>query len=429
MSGSVPKDARPLRRSVPNDNDCLFSSIGYLCEAGGAKAVGRGLAGRLRRVVSERIAADAENIMFSEAVLGMAPAAYQAWIQNHFNWGGETEIFVLSTHYDVEISVVSCEGVNIITYNEGADKSGRIYILYTGQHYDPLVGVAGDGDAGTKLEGGELKLFPAGFRDLDGELKALAAEVAEEQRKKLLEKRVKRIKCNGCGHLCDDPEAFQLHCFDEAFADAHGDDFDYMCEEVEVVLSAEEAEKSSGMPDFSNTELVHTFYDLESEPLSNKFLCDPPIVVGGVAWPTVQHVDFAAKFVGAEAGKGVLEAIRTAATTDEARAAAYSVDDSHANPSFGPEAREERLRAAIYAKFGVQGEGGDTPTLLPGVGDAVAALRQRLLDTGDKYVAQIGDDKWTGVQALGGVPQGKNNVGKILMETRDHLKKLGAASG
>ena len=54
--------------------------------------------------------------------------------------GGENEILVLAEHFKVEVTVVSCESMTTLTYGEG-QPNGRVHILYTGQHYDPLVGV------------------------------------------------------------------------------------------------------------------------------------------------------------------------------------------------------------------------------------------------------------------------------------------------
>ena len=39
--------------------------------------------------------------------------------------------------------MVSCESLTVAVYNEGAN-GGRGFILYTGQHYDPLVSPAVD---------------------------------------------------------------------------------------------------------------------------------------------------------------------------------------------------------------------------------------------------------------------------------------------
>jgi hypothetical protein len=49
-------------------------------------------------------------------------------------------MIVLACRYEVEIGVVSCESFSILHYGtELPSKRGRIYILYTGQHYDPFI--------------------------------------------------------------------------------------------------------------------------------------------------------------------------------------------------------------------------------------------------------------------------------------------------
>lgn len=54
---------------------------------------------------------------------------------------GEAELLVLGAHLEVEVAVVSCESLSVLVYGRGSEVEGRIYILYTGQHYDPVVGI------------------------------------------------------------------------------------------------------------------------------------------------------------------------------------------------------------------------------------------------------------------------------------------------
>ena len=62
--------------------------------------------------------------------------------------GGENEISILAELTQHEIAVVSLIGSNILTYSphtspkEGCPRM-RVYILYTGQHYDALLGAEG----------------------------------------------------------------------------------------------------------------------------------------------------------------------------------------------------------------------------------------------------------------------------------------------
>ena len=71
-----------LRRRVPDDHECLFTAIAYLCEGSRHKAAGQ----RLRAVCAEKIASDPDT--YSEAVLGKSNPAYCEWIKNPFNWCG-----------------------------------------------------------------------------------------------------------------------------------------------------------------------------------------------------------------------------------------------------------------------------------------------------------------------------------------------------
>ena len=173
----------------------------------------------LRAHVASVISADPDT--YSELILGRPNAAYATWIQNTFNWGGENEILILARKFGVEASVVSCESFTVMTYNEGA-ANGRIYFLYTGQHYDPLVGVAAGGDAAAT--DGETRVFAAGTADhapVEAAAVALARAAAREAARKKAQRRKKVLKCAGCGALCDDNAAFQAHCMEVE----HDDDF------------------------------------------------------------------------------------------------------------------------------------------------------------------------------------------------------------
>ena len=87
-----------VRRYVPNDHECLFTAIAYLCEGSRHGNCGQ----RLRAICAEKIAADPD--MYSEAVLGKPNVQYVEWIKNPFNWGGELEIGILAQHFQVEVA-------------------------------------------------------------------------------------------------------------------------------------------------------------------------------------------------------------------------------------------------------------------------------------------------------------------------------------
>lgn len=152
---------------------------------------------------------------------------YQTMYQNlsfDFNefTGGEVEIQILAEIKNVHISVVQLQTLGVLTYsppNPQASK-GRIYILYTGQHYDAIV-----------AEGGDEKLFPnseAGRIEVEAIKCAQAHKIAWDEQ---LRTRIrKKIKCTGCEAILDDSEAFQTHCLTVE----HDDEFCYDCEEIQV---------------------------------------------------------------------------------------------------------------------------------------------------------------------------------------------------
>ena len=47
----------------------------------------------------------------------------------------------------LQIAVVSMESFSVLAYGADVPATGRIYIIYTGQHYEPFVGMRGAGNA------------------------------------------------------------------------------------------------------------------------------------------------------------------------------------------------------------------------------------------------------------------------------------------
>jgi hypothetical protein len=187
------------RVSVPNDNSCLFYAIAYLCE--GAKPT-RNVETKLREIVATQVLSDPDPET-KALFLGMSVEEYSQWIRNPFHWGGENEIITLAQFYGVEVAVANCETNSVLVYNQHsknttapeAEVTGRVYILYTGQHYDPLVG-------DTTPE--ETKRFPisssntTNTQEAEADALRIAAEHNVEAARKAKQRRVKRIKCGGC---------------------------------------------------------------------------------------------------------------------------------------------------------------------------------------------------------------------------------------
>ena len=47
---------------------------------------------------------------------------------------------MLAEHFSVEVSLASAQTDRVMHYAPTADAKARVWLLYTGQHYDPLVG-------------------------------------------------------------------------------------------------------------------------------------------------------------------------------------------------------------------------------------------------------------------------------------------------
>ena len=106
------------------------------------------------------------------------------------SWGGEIEILILANFKKVQISIVAIASSTILTYSPEVEYSGRIYLLYNGQHYDAIVGV----------EHGQC-VFSTGDQEIieihEGHAKACATALKEELEKSLKTRIRTRIKCLG----------------------------------------------------------------------------------------------------------------------------------------------------------------------------------------------------------------------------------------
>ena len=120
-----------VRRVIESDNSCLFNAVAYCAERSLREAP------RLRRVVADAVARDADT--FNEAFLGKPPKEYMEWITRPNTWGGQVELFILASHYRVEIAAYDIQTERCDVYGEGAGYDERIMVIYDGLHYDAIV--------------------------------------------------------------------------------------------------------------------------------------------------------------------------------------------------------------------------------------------------------------------------------------------------
>lgn len=121
-----------LRKVVPADNSCLFTSIGYVLS--GKVRTDNGAF--LREIIAESVAANSDE--YSEAILGKPNAEYCQWIKKPESWGGAIELAVLSRFYGIEIDVVDTLNCIINRFGEDQNYGQRVLLIFDGIHYDPL---------------------------------------------------------------------------------------------------------------------------------------------------------------------------------------------------------------------------------------------------------------------------------------------------
>ena len=128
------------RKPMPSDNSCLFHSVAYVCSS---KAAGAPAALHVREVVANLVASDPGR--YTTAFLGSPNALYQEHILNTDTWGGAIELSILSTHYQTEIVAFDYHYLREDVFGRGEHYKRRVFVLYTGDHYDAMVWVAQGG--------------------------------------------------------------------------------------------------------------------------------------------------------------------------------------------------------------------------------------------------------------------------------------------
>lgn len=121
-----------LKKVVPADNSCLFTSIGYVLNS----KVDPNCSTFMRDIIAQHVASDLET--YNEAFLGKPNAEYVDWIRHPDSWGGAIEVSILSSFYGVEIDVVDITNTIINRFGEDRNYGVRVFLLFDGIHYDPL---------------------------------------------------------------------------------------------------------------------------------------------------------------------------------------------------------------------------------------------------------------------------------------------------
>lgn len=122
----------PIRRFVDADNSCLFSSIGYLVDNDHFNETTKL---HFRQIISDYI----KNNNFEEGLFGMPKEEYALKILDIKSRGGGIEFKIFSDMYKIEIASIDVQTNRVNIYGEDNGFKRRIYLVYNGVHYDPLV--------------------------------------------------------------------------------------------------------------------------------------------------------------------------------------------------------------------------------------------------------------------------------------------------
>lgn len=121
-----------LKKVVPADNSCLFTSIGYVLNG----KIDTDCGAYMREIIAKQVESDKET--YSEAFLGRPNLEYSIWIQQPETWGGAIEVSILSKFFGIEIAVVDIANAIINRFGEDKNYGMRVFLLFDGIHYDPL---------------------------------------------------------------------------------------------------------------------------------------------------------------------------------------------------------------------------------------------------------------------------------------------------
>lgn len=122
------------RDVVPANNSCLFTSV-YFVMNNGEKNLA--VASTMRKLIIEEVSSNPQ--VYTSAFLGRSNADYCAFILSDETWGGGIELSILSKYFKTEIAVVDIQSGRIDRFGEDKHYSKRVFLIYDGIHYDPLI--------------------------------------------------------------------------------------------------------------------------------------------------------------------------------------------------------------------------------------------------------------------------------------------------
>lgn len=188
-----------LKKIVPADNSCLFTSFHFVLNRKIADS--SEVAPYFRKLVSETISKDPTT--YSEAILGKPVHEYCTWIQDSKSWGGAIELSILANFYGIEIDVLDTLNGIINRFGEDQKYPFRVFLMFDGIHYDPLYMECLDGSDEIKT------MFPSSDEEVFEQAQSIAKEAKSS--KQFTDTNKFTLKCFDCGILIKGQVEAQQH--------------------------------------------------------------------------------------------------------------------------------------------------------------------------------------------------------------------------
>jgi ubiquitin thioesterase OTU1 len=128
---SAPFSVKMVRRVIADDNSCLFNSVGYVL-----LSQAQDQAMSLRLLVADTVRSNPS--VYTAAFLGTTPSDYCNQITMPKVWGGAIELAIFADHFKTEIVSIDVETAKPYLFGEGKGYEERVFVLYSGIHYDAL---------------------------------------------------------------------------------------------------------------------------------------------------------------------------------------------------------------------------------------------------------------------------------------------------
>ncbi|GAC76277.1 OTU-like cysteine protease [Moesziomyces antarcticus T-34] len=200
---------------VPDDNSCLFNSIGFLFE----QRLGADICSGLRSTVADAIRSNPST--YPDIVLGQPREAYISKILNPQTWGGAIELSILAEHFGVELTSVDVASGTIHRFGEDKNFENRGIVIYSGIHYDAVALIDRPGaslDRGTTVF---PNLSAVGVEVDEDPVLAAAKQLAQQlkQRRYYTDTASFSLRCKTCGTKLTG----EKHAVEHAKSTGHGD--------------------------------------------------------------------------------------------------------------------------------------------------------------------------------------------------------------